>query len=377
MVYKAEKPSNETNKQTSVAPPKKTKKIKISSKIIKRLIIFLSSILLFALILLSIFLGKPLYNYIKANSLMSDTLYTEAIELFSEYPDFLNSGEKVQESYFLGAKKLIQNKGYVAAAQLLPYITIKENSDEIVQLVFDGALSLYDSGKYQEAADLVSTHLSQYDDQQQIFENSLYQLGVQALEQQHYSLAFSYLIEIPKDFLDTEQLIVSAQTAYYDNLIVQYEALGIVPEGFDQPILQGFKDSDNFFKYRTLQQTRWNTEENVRNNLELIYDLGDFEGIGQTQYLYHRLVDKRYTGGGYFFEMDTTIGTGDPEYNIPGYVLPGYYGLYTSFQEDIMYIGSDELAWTKQFRFDFSDRDQVVTIYSFMTNSSYTLYLEQ
>ncbi len=377
MIYKPGMTSSDLEQQK----PKATKKTKSPRKKLKKpskkLIILLIAFVLSTVLALGLLFGRQTINYFEAKDSLSNGNYMSAIELFSSNPDFFDTTEQIELSYYLWTLDLIEKKSFSAAASNLNFILNPEHVDEVTELLYRGAKELFETGKYTEAASLLSDKLSHFPDEDNIYMDSIYELGKLELEQGFYSNAYGYLATIDPTFRDTADLITSAQTAVYDRLVEQYEASDIVPEGFDAEMLNGFLDANKFVLLRTLQQASWSTDENISANLEIIYQLEGFLDITETEYIFFRLLDKRFSGGGYYFEIDSETTRGKPVYNVPGYSFSGYYGLYEKFEENIMYIGSSERVWTKQFRFYLSEKDTVLSIYSYMTNSYYTLYFEK
>ncbi len=377
MIYKPGMTSSDLELQKPTPTKKEKTPRKKLKKPSKRLIIILISFVVATVVTLGLLFGRQTANYIEAKTSLSNGSYMSAIELFSSYPDFYDTAEQIELSYYLWTLNLIENKSFSAAASNLDFISTPERLVEITELLYIGAKELFEIGKYSETASLLSDKLSHFPDDDNIYMDSIYHLGKQELEQSLYSNAYTYLTTIDSTFRDTAELIIAAQTAVYDRLVEQYETTDIVPEGFDVEMLNGFLDADKFALLRTLQQSSWETDENINANLEIIYQLEGFRDVTETEYIFFRLLDKRFSGGGYYFEIDSETTRGKPIYNVPGFSFTGYYGLYEKFEENLMYIGSSERAWTKQFRFYLSERDTVLTIYSYMTNSYYTLYFEK
>ncbi|MEG2233327.1 MAG: hypothetical protein RRZ42_01695 [Oscillospiraceae bacterium] len=148
-----------------------------------------------------------------------------------------------------------------------------------------------------------------------------------------------------------------------------------VPSGFDAPMLKGYKDSDKYALAYRLEVSRWDTDEEIAKNISLCYELGDFKDTAKSGFLSQRLYGHKYSNSdGYYFMMNEYY---DWKYNIPSYRFAGYYGLYSKFSGGTFYIGSDEKeSWTKQFRFEFSDMDKTLKVYSFRTGGTYTLTKE-
>ena len=162
----------------------------------------------------------------------------------------------------------------------------------------------------------------------------------------------------------------------YNSLTTDVEYVCGIPSGFTSEILRGYKDADKYALAYQLENASWETPQEKAENLRLIYEeLGDFLDASAHGFAVQRLFGNTYSNSaGYYFEMDET---GNFNYNLPCYRLPGYYGLYTKIIDGILYIGSDEKnSWTKQFRFTFSDYDETLTIYSYRAGTNYTLYLE-
>ncbi len=162
----------------------------------------------------------------------------------------------------------------------------------------------------------------------------------------------------------------------YDSLTTDVDNLCGMPAGFTTPMLRGYKDADKFALAYQIDTSDWTVEANAAENIRLIYEgLGDFHDAAAHGFATQRLYNHRYSNSaGYYF---TNKELGEWVYNLPGYRLPGYYGLYSKITNGVLYIGSDELqSWTEQFRFTFSDNDEKLEVYSYRTRTSYTLYKE-
>jgi hypothetical protein len=202
----------------------------------------------------------------------------------------------------------------------------------------------------------------------------LYRAADRHSDAQQYQQAFDLFTALG-EYADAAVRAVDCQQTVYDELVARYSEARRAPEGFDAPLLQGFADADKFYRIYRLQQSEW-AEQDMANNLAELYALGEFENMAQHGFLDARIMGRRYSANGYYFEIDAF---GEAHYNLPSYRLSGYYGLYFFIDGEGVYsIGSDEKqSWTPMFRLTMLDDDRTLQVYCYTDGRSYDLVLEE
>lgn len=276
-------------------------------------------------------------------------------------------------SYML-AQKTEKSGEHVAAAEMYGELGgFLDSAAQRDNCLLEAAGEYANSGDFSLSRELYDDISNMRSERADEFRAAVLAAGGKLLAREDWQHAFEcYGILLGDGVSDISAELESCQSGCYDALCEKYESGGKVPEGFSQPLLDGYKDAA---QYRTLYELeRCNWTDDYDKAVELLYELGDFKGLRDGGFITQRLLSRewRSENGYYYFSTDAV---GEPDYNLPGYRYSGYYGLYCRFNGCVMSIGSDEKQfWREQFRFTFSEHDSKLDVYSFASTNTYTLY---
>lgn len=349
------------------------KKEKILS-VMRRLFVCarLRAVLVYICIFLVLYIfAIPIVKYVKADSLAGDNPL-EAALIFSELDDFLGAGRRADECYFALGSTALEHGDYSEALSFFARIHSADILEQFRNAIFQKAILLSDCGWFEPALTLLE-NIPDHPNSAMQYQKTCYKAGVLLLGRGNYAEAYRYFSLVTfAEFPDAATQKKACIMQGYDALVKEYRETGLVPDGFSQDYLKGYEDTEKFLKLAILQKSDW-AEAEFDRNLDIIYELGDFENMEACGFAAYRVMDYRWSGNGYYLYIDM-FGTVDS--NLPQYRLSGYYGLYIKFDNGVMYIGSDEKAWTNQFGFTFSNHDETLSVYCFSSGQTFTLYKE-
>ena len=226
-------------------------------------------------------------DYLAADALLQSKQYDEARAAFEALGDYDDAPVKAKQAVYLPGKEAIETGEWDAALTLLKQVSGFEDADELIKQVHykQGEL-LRDQGEmlvageefllagdYQDAADQASlcfytpadqamqagdyitaielfSKISTYQDAAAKRDNCIYTLAKTAMDDMEYTLAGTYLAQLPDDYQDVADLrqecIYAPADAAYDRK--DYQA---AVDGFSK--IPGYRDADkqlNKARYR-------------------------------------------------------------------------------------------------------------------------------
>ncbi len=157
--------------------------------------------------------AKELY-YVKANTLLTEASYDEAIDLFSYIADYKDTDILLNQIDYEKGLALFNQGEYTEA------ITHFEQAEDypsasamVLESKYQIAEDEYNNGNYQTAADLY-TEIATYNDAQEMVYESLYRLGVQLLNSGEVLEAYNVLYPINEQHFDAYALLVESSEFY-------------------------------------------------------------------------------------------------------------------------------------------------------------------
>ena len=122
----------------------------------KRLILFaVGAVIVVAAVAIIIGFMIPKRNYSKAEKLLEDGKYEEAVNVFESLGEYGNSSERILDCYYQQAVELINNGEYEKVAELLDDVSDYQDVDELfLECYYELAEAYLDDGLYVEAARL-------------------------------------------------------------------------------------------------------------------------------------------------------------------------------------------------------------------------------
>jgi hypothetical protein len=316
-------------------------------------------------------LAAPCGSYLKAGRLR-ETNKLQAALLYSELGGFLRADEKADICFLdLGLEALAREKYHVALAYLA-YMQTPPLTEQFNIAVYAKALAVAKTHDYDNALLLLGA-LGGFGDSTAQYQNTCYTAGTWYMANGVFAEAHRYYsITSAQLYPDAAGLAQQCVELGYNELVAEYQETKRVPAGFSALYLYGYKDTAKYNKLAYLQKSDW-SDEDFEKNLAMLYELGEFENMASYGFAAERVMEYRWSGDGRYLKIDWF---GNVDSNLPQYRLAGYYGLYIKIADGIMYIGSDEKKWTKQFGFVFLDFDKTLTVYCYYSGETFTLHKE-
>ena len=285
----------------------------------------------------------PALRYNAAISLFEKGDFSRAAELFLQLGDYQNAHNKVSVCYEqLISDALISGDLDTAISYYNIYNTLEFDSIEVLhQQFYDYAVERMNTGSYRQSLQILDELIPFFPDSALRVTEIRYRLGMEQFEQMHYQNAYDILSVLDASLVpESANAVMEVQQAYYDSLVTEFEITGKVPAGFQNLMLNHFAETECYRKYRTLQLSSWQPEEHAKN-IRIIYELDDFLDTVQKGFILNRIYGNRYVNeSGSYLEMESD---GTIICNLPRFRYGGYYGLYSKIEDDIYFIGSDEV----------------------------------